>query len=82
MNNFLIFSIAGAGVVVLFKLGKELFKRFLDKKNNQYFQKGFDRAATGIYNQVKEKGKIDLILDGNKLTLVALKEKTDGRNHK
>ena len=78
MNIFYIFLIVG--IIAVFELGKDLFKRFSNKKNNQYLQAGFNQAVTHIYNQVKEKGKIDLVLDGNKLTIVALK-KNNGSNN-
>lgn len=65
-----------------FELGKILVRYFLKKEFNKYYQVGFNNATTHIYNQVQKTGKIDLILDGKKMTIVALKEeKKDGRNN-
>lgn len=85
MNIFLIISIIA--VIVVFELGKELFRWFFKKKNDRYFRAGFNQAVSHIYSQIKKTGKIDLILDGNKTTLVALpaqvipKDKKNGSNN-
>lgn len=69
---YVIYVAVGFGV---FELGKFLIKHFFDKKFKQYAQAGFNQAVTHIYNQVQKTGKIELILDGKKMTIVALKEK-------
>lgn len=69
---FIIYVVVG---FLIFESAKSSIKHFLNKKHNQYYSAGFNQAAGHIYKQVTEKGKIDLVLDGKKITLVALKEK-------
>ena len=63
------------GVFGVFELGKILIKHFLNKKYKQFALEGFNQAVNHIYNQVQKTGFIDLVLDGKKQRLVALKEK-------
>ena len=63
------------GVFGVFEIGKILIKNFLNKKYLQHQQAGFNQAVTHIYNQVQKTGKIDLVLDGKKITVIKSKEK-------
>ena len=73
--NLFYMSLIMAGVFGLFEAGKMLVKHFLKKELNKYYQAGFNQAANHVYNQVEKTGKIDLVLDGKRMTVVALKEK-------
>jgi len=75
--------ITAVGAILVFELGKELFRRFSDKRHNRYFQAGFNQAVNHIYKQVTQTGKINVKLDDKELTLVAFKkeEKNRGRNN-
>ena len=78
MNLFLIVYVVIA--FVGFESGKVLIRYFFKKELNKYYQAGFNNAASHIYNQVQKTGKIDLVLDGKKITLVKLKEKNGSNN--
>ena len=78
--NLFYTSLIMVGVFGVFELGKILVKHFLNKKYLQHQQAGFNQAVGHVYNQIQKTGKIDLVLDGKKITIGKLKEKNGSNN--
>ena len=69
--QYLIPILISAGTILVFYIILTMLRRH----DNRVAQQGFLRAVTHIFKQIKTKGTIDLILDGEKITLVATKLK-------
>lgn len=66
MMNYLIPILISAGTISLWYFARWV----LNRVNMKHYNTGFNQAAMHVYNQIKTKGKIDLVLDGQKITIV------------
>jgi len=66
MEIYLIIILTIVVIILILQNVISFFRR--NKKKN--YQAGMNNAATHIYNQIKNTGKIDLILDGKKMTVI------------
>lgn len=65
--------------VAVAALSYQSIKVFFRTRDTKNFQAGMNQTANQVYNQIKETGKIDLVLDGKKMTVI---EKVKNKKYK
>ena len=65
--------------IIVLALSYQSVKTFFKNRDTKNFQAGMNQAVTQIYNQIKKTKKMDLILDGKKITMI---EKVKNKKNK